>query len=86
MSGARKFFRIPGRFAMRRGGVLEQPLIAYETWGRLNAARDNAVLIFTGLSPSAHAASSPADLAPGWWEEIVGPPGRSTRAASTSSA
>ncbi len=58
---------------MRRGGVLEQPLIAYETWGRLNAARDNAVLIFTGLSPSAHAASSPADLAPGWWEEIVGP-------------
>ena len=43
-----------------RGGVIEHPVIAYETWGRLNEARDNTVLIFTGLSPSAHAASSPA--------------------------
>jgi homoserine O-acetyltransferase len=58
---------------MRRGGVLERPIIAYESWGQLNAARDNAVLIFTGLSPSAHACSSPADPAPGWWEEVVGP-------------
>ena len=47
--------------------------IAYETWGELNEARDNAVLIFTGLSPSAHAASSPEDTSPGWWEEMIGP-------------
>jgi homoserine O-acetyltransferase/O-succinyltransferase len=58
---------------MHRGGSLLNPTIAYETWGRLNAARDNAVLIFTGLSPSAHAASSPEDPSPGWWEEIIGP-------------
>ncbi|MCK6370033.1 MAG: homoserine O-acetyltransferase [Gammaproteobacteria bacterium] len=58
---------------MRRGGALERPVIAYETWGTLSRTRDNAVLIFTGLSPSAHACSSPADPAPGWWEEIVGP-------------
>lgn len=58
---------------MRRGGSLERPTVAYETWGELNADRDNAVLIFTGLSPSAHAASSVLDPAPGWWEEIVGP-------------
>lgn len=58
---------------MRRGGVLHNPVIAYETWGELNAARDNAIVIFTGLSPSAHATSSPEDPAPGWWEEIVGP-------------
>ena len=44
-----------------RGGVIEHPVIAYETWGTLNAARDNTLLLFTGLSPSAHAASSPAD-------------------------
>ena len=73
MSAARQLFQVPGSFEMRRGGVLERPVIAYETWGQLNAARDNAVLIFTGLSPSAHATSSPADTAPGWWEEIVGP-------------
>ena len=55
-----------------RGGVIEQPVVAYETWGRLNAARDNTVLLFTGLSPSAHAASSPADPKPGWWESMIG--------------
>ena len=58
---------------MHRGGVLSGPTIAYETWGEPNRARDNAVLIFTGLSPSAHAASSPEDPAPGWWEEVIGP-------------
>jgi homoserine O-acetyltransferase len=55
-----------------RGGVIEHPVIAYETWGKLNAARDNTVLIFTGLSPSAHAASSLADPKPGWWEPMIG--------------
>jgi homoserine O-acetyltransferase len=55
-----------------RGGVIEHPVIAYETWGKLNAARDNTIVIFTGLSPSAHAASSPADPKPGWWEPMIG--------------
>ena len=57
---------------MRRGS-LDSPLIAYEALGDLNAARDNAVLVFTGLSPSAHIASSPADPSAGWWEDMVGP-------------
>ena len=57
---------------MYRGGVIEHPVIAYETLGTLNAARDNTLLLFTGLSPSAHAASSPADPKPGWWESMIG--------------
>lgn len=73
MSAARRYFDYAGTFEMRRGGLLERPRLAYETWGHLNAARDNAVLIFTGLSPSAHASSSPADTAQGWWEEMLGP-------------
>jgi len=73
MAAARKFFQFPGRFDMLRGGHLDRPVIAYETWGQLNAARDNAIAIFTGMSPSAHATSSPEDPSPGWWEEIVGP-------------
>ncbi len=73
MSATRQFFQFPGLFEMRRGGTLDRPVIAYETWGQLNPARDNAVLIFTGMSPSAHATSSPEDPSPGWWEEIVGP-------------
>jgi homoserine O-acetyltransferase len=53
---------------MLRGGR-----IAYETWGKLNAARDNALLLFTGLSPPAHAASSDEDPSDGWWQGMVGP-------------
>jgi homoserine O-acetyltransferase len=58
---------------MRHGGVLPEVDIVYETWGELSAAGDNAVLIVTGLSPGAHAASSAEDPTPGWWEEMVGP-------------
>jgi homoserine O-acetyltransferase len=73
VSKARKSLTLDTDLPMYRGGVLVQPTIAYETWGALNARGDNAVLIFTGLSPSAHAASSVDDPAPGWWEEMVGP-------------
>ena len=66
-----KFFEIQDRFAMQRGHLIS-PTIAYETWGVLNAAGDNAVLVFTGLSPSAHAASSPTDPSAGWWEDMIG--------------
>ncbi|MGI9290775.1 MAG: homoserine O-acetyltransferase MetX [Gammaproteobacteria bacterium] len=73
VSSARQYFEYPETFHMRRGGMLEKPRLAYETWGKLSPARDNAIVIFTGLSPSAHATSSPEDKAPGWWEEMVGP-------------
>ncbi|KAI0042246.1 homoserine acetyltransferase [Auriscalpium vulgare] len=46
---------------------------AYETWGTLNAARDNAILLHTGLSASSHAAATPASPTPGWWEAFIGP-------------
>jgi homoserine O-acetyltransferase len=70
---ATKLVRLPDPFPFWRGGALRGGRVAYETWGELNEARDNAVLLFTGLSPSAHAASSPGDPAPGWWEKMVGP-------------
>jgi homoserine O-acetyltransferase/O-succinyltransferase len=60
-------------FKMWRGGRLPEVTLAYETWGELSAAADNAIIIFTGLSPSAHAASSAADPSPGWWEYMIGP-------------
>jgi homoserine O-acetyltransferase/O-succinyltransferase len=73
MAAARKYLKLDKPFPMRRGGVLDGVQLAYETWGELNTARDNAILIFTGLSPSAHAASSAQDSSPGWWEDMVGP-------------
>ena len=36
---------------------LDEFQIAYETWGQLNAKKNNAILIFTGLSASSHAKS-----------------------------
>lgn len=73
MSSARKTVRLPGPFIMRHGGVLLQVDIAYETWGRLAPARDNVLLLVTGLSPGAHARSSAEDPVPGWWEDMIGP-------------
>ncbi len=72
MASARRLLKLSGTFTTKRGR-LREPTIAFETWGQQNRDRDNAVLIFTGLSPSAHVASSPEDPSTGWWEDMVGP-------------
>ncbi|MCJ1458863.1 hypothetical protein MMC28_009237 [Mycoblastus sanguinarius] len=55
------------------GGVLPQFNVAYETWGRLNKDKSNAILLCTGLSASSHAHSTEANTKPGWWEKFIGP-------------
>ncbi|HEX6738344.1 MAG TPA: homoserine O-acetyltransferase [Vicinamibacteria bacterium] len=70
---ARRIVRLPEPFVMRCGGVLPEVEIAYESWGALSPARDNVLLLVTGLSPGAHARSSAEDPSPGWWEDVVGP-------------
>ncbi len=72
MSNATRVLSIERPIEMYRGGRLAHADIAYETLGRLNAAKDNAVLVFTGLSPSAHIASHADDPNAGWWEDMVG--------------
>ncbi len=63
---------LPTPFRMQSGAELRGGELAVETYGRLAPARDNAVLLFTGLSASAHAASHPGDPSPGWWEQMIG--------------
>ncbi|MEJ7746219.1 MAG: homoserine O-acetyltransferase [Luteimonas sp.] len=68
-----RFFSLPSPFAMKRGGELHNAHVAYETWGAPNDARDNAILILTGLSPDAHAAANDTNPEDGWWEAMLGP-------------
>ena len=68
-----RWFALPSPFPFKRGGTLLGARVAYETWGTLSAARDNAILVLTGLSPDAHAASNADNPAPGWWEWMIGP-------------
>src|SRR5512141_2030381 len=67
------FHELPAVLPMKRGDALRNGRVAYEIWGTLNAARDNAILILTGLSPDAHAASNAGNQQPGWWEPMLGP-------------
>ena len=56
------------------GQSLERVEIAYETYGRLNAAGDNAILICHATTGDQHVASPhPITGKPGWWARIVGP-------------
>jgi homoserine O-acetyltransferase len=70
---ATRYVDLPSPFRMKRGGELHGARIAFETWGKLDPARGNAILVLTGLSPDAHAAASDANPAPGWWEGMLGP-------------
>ncbi|MFK8015918.1 MAG: homoserine O-acetyltransferase [Gammaproteobacteria bacterium] len=72
MSDARQYFSLSSPLRLRHGGVLDNATLAFETWGERNADDSNTVLICTGLSPSAHVASSAADPCSGWWEDMVG--------------
>lgn len=70
---ATRFIDLPSPFPMKDGGALHGARMAFETWGQLDARGDNAILIHTGLSPDAHAASHADDANEGWWERMIGP-------------
>ena len=55
------------------GATLPAYDLVVETYGRLNAARDNAVLVCHALNAGAHVAGVDAAGQPGWWDNLVGP-------------
>lgn len=71
-------------FYLQSGEALSPAVLAYETYGKLNAKRNNAVLVFHALSGSQHAAgSNPSvpglegrwteEVHEGWWDAFIGP-------------
>ncbi|MGM7697309.1 homoserine O-acetyltransferase MetX [Microbacterium sp. A84] len=72
--GDRKFAAF-GSFRTESEQELPSIRIAYESWGELNAARDNAILVLHALTGDSHLRGKAGAGHPtaGWWEDIVGP-------------
>ena len=75
--GRRQFLTVAADrpFALDHGGRLSDVVIAYETWGELDAAASNALLVCHAWTGDSHLAG-PAGRGhptPGWWEGVVGP-------------
>ncbi len=70
-----RFLDFDEPLALASGAVLPSYTLAIETYGQLNAAHDNAVLICHALNASHHVAGVYADdpTSPGWWDNMVGP-------------
>src|SRR5436305_2980794 len=63
-----------GSLSQDNGGNLSPLEVAYETYGALNAAKSNAILVLHAFSGDAHAAGiSPETGKPGWWDNMIGP-------------
>ena len=64
-------FSVP--LPLELGETLPEVRIAYETYGTLNARKDNGILVCHALSGDSHVASHDENDDPGWWEIMVGP-------------
>lgn len=66
--------KIPGEIELEHGGRLNGVSVAYETYGKLNKEKSNAILVCHALSGDAHAGGwHKGEEKPGWWDIIIGP-------------
>jgi len=70
-----KYFTIEKNILLESGEEFGPITVAYETYGRLNGKKDNAILVLHALTGDAHAAGyhSETDVKPGWWNDMIGP-------------
>lgn len=68
-------FEPPNELRVDDGTKLGPITVAYETYGELSPARDNAIFVCHALTGDAHAAGlhSPDDKKRGWWDKFIGP-------------
>src|SRR6185295_5429315 len=67
--------RFSAPIRLKSGAVMDAYELVYETYGRLNAERSNAVLVCHALNASHHVAGYYADEPGnvGWWDNMIGP-------------
>ena len=70
-----KYYTIEEKIKFESGVEFGPITVAYETYGELNEAGDNAILVIHALTGDAHAAGyhSENDKKPGWWDTLIGP-------------
>ncbi len=75
MHATQQFAHFTQPLALASGASLREYDLAYETYGSLNAAKSNAILICHALNASHHVAGSYAgqENSQGWWDNMVGP-------------
>ncbi len=69
-----EFYTIDKKIKFESGVEFGPVTVAYETYGRLNEAKDNAILVVHALTGDAHAAGyhNENDKKPGWWDDLIG--------------
>ena len=70
-----KIFKCANPIKLSCGMTLDNYELIYETYGKLNKNKDNAVLVCHALSGNQHVAGrhKKTDKHPGWWDSLVGP-------------
>ncbi len=74
-AGSERRYAEIGDLELESGSVLPSVTMCYQSWGRLNEAADNAVLVLHALTGDSHVIGrvGPDHPTPGWWNGLIGP-------------